>query len=498
MTDAMESLLNKWKPANRVGVFGAVLTGMKICGFRGLVMDSTLEFLSPITVLSGLNGAGKSTVLQLAACGFKAVSGRPVDRQYIKDYFPVTQCDPSPPFSSGAYVEYHYEIPSQAGSGGVAPEKRTVTVRRTNSEWSGYKRQPPKDVKYMGMSFYLPKVEIQDFAFVQGRHVRLDTPVLVPSQVQDHVSRILSTAYAEASFVGVHHKRAKSINLGIVKRCNTDYSENNMGFGEARVLYLVNALETAPDRSFFVVEEPETALHEQAQYLFSQYLIDVVNRKRHQLLITTHSRTVTQAFPNEAQLLALRDDSGARLIPQVSAAYVGAILSSDRRNGLLIAVEDDLAKLLVIEILRSKAPDLLRVVEVYSLGNTDDVGTGVGLLTRAGIRSIGVRDADIGADPSKHLYCLPGHTAPEKELLESATVQQDLRAQYAFDASAFLAIHRNVNHHDWFSAIGTEVRVPEDALRVEVVRSYVGALSLDTCEDLISAIRDELGMSIMR
>ena len=46
-----------------------------------------------------------------------------------------------------------------------------------------------------------------------------------------------------------------------------------MGFGEGRVLYIVDKLESAPQQSLFVLEEPETSLHENAQYELAKYLL---------------------------------------------------------------------------------------------------------------------------------------------------------------------------------------------------------------------------------
>ncbi|MFD0782419.1 AAA family ATPase [Micromonospora azadirachtae] len=128
-----------------------MLTSLEIRGFRG-ISDLTLRMSSPITALSGLNGTGKSTIAQLASCAYR----RPPDRwrYYVKDYFPVSALDPKP-FADDAYVIYSYSGPREAGT-------QQVTVSRAKVEWSGYKRQPERASYYIGLNWFIPKVERRD------------------------------------------------------------------------------------------------------------------------------------------------------------------------------------------------------------------------------------------------------------------------------------------------------------------------------------------------
>lgn len=61
MPDPRVDLTNKFLPANRYANFGPALKSIHIQGFRG-INDLTVDFQYPITAISGLNGAGKSTV----------------------------------------------------------------------------------------------------------------------------------------------------------------------------------------------------------------------------------------------------------------------------------------------------------------------------------------------------------------------------------------------------------------------------------------------------
>jgi len=134
---------------------------MRVCGFRG-ISDLTLGFDFPIMAISGLNGAGKSTIGQLAICGYKKpTTAVNYKRFYVTNFFPASVADPSP-FEGDAQVVYTLDQ--------SAPNyPQEVTVSRTASEWSGYKRQPERFCYYIGFTLYIPKVERRDMSFMAGR-----------------------------------------------------------------------------------------------------------------------------------------------------------------------------------------------------------------------------------------------------------------------------------------------------------------------------------------
>jgi ABC-type enterochelin transport system ATPase subunit len=93
MSDAFSKLKSKYELANRYANFGAVIRRMQVCGFRG-ISNLTIDFDFPITAISGLNGAGKSTIGQLATCGYRMPTGSVnYKRFYVAQLFPVSVAD---------------------------------------------------------------------------------------------------------------------------------------------------------------------------------------------------------------------------------------------------------------------------------------------------------------------------------------------------------------------------------------------------------------------
>lgn len=80
------------------------LSGMTVSGFRG-VQECHVEFNSPVTAISGINGSGKSIFLHLAACSYDDPGTS--KRNSVSSYFPVIP-NVDEPINSEAEVEFFY------------------------------------------------------------------------------------------------------------------------------------------------------------------------------------------------------------------------------------------------------------------------------------------------------------------------------------------------------------------------------------------------------
>ena len=98
--DSVRRLNAKFCAAHRYANFGPIIQSLEVHGFRG-IEGLLLTLRSPITALSGLNGTGKSTIAQLATCGYRHLPSGSRRRYYVKDFFPVSVADPEPFAASG-------------------------------------------------------------------------------------------------------------------------------------------------------------------------------------------------------------------------------------------------------------------------------------------------------------------------------------------------------------------------------------------------------------
>ncbi|WP_329169775.1 AAA family ATPase [Streptomyces decoyicus] len=464
--------------------FGSMLLSMTIHGFRG-VKDLTLSFESPITAIAGLNGTGKSTIVQLATCAFPQPDDHPYYRFYVKHFFPVSVVDPEP-FSSDAQVGYAYAV-----EGAATPQH--LTVSRKAKEWSGYKRQPPRATYYIGFTQFLPKVERRDFSIYGARHLELgEARQLVPETAQ-MVGRILGLPYEQLGFTNVQTGN-RSSELAMATRAGRQYSENHMGFGEGRVVYMVNTLEAAPPKSLIVLEEPETSLHGDAQIRLARYLVDVANRRGHQIILTTHSASILGQLGRKSVVCLRRNPAGEVSATHGLSTYqIDSYLQSENRptTGVTICVEDVFACCLTTEILRRSEPDLLAGCSFLKIGGGQEIPAAVKLLKSAGLRAVGLSDGDMPHDGTGGVMTLPGTRPPEKEVFEHPAVKTYF-AGSAFSLDLGEVLAGVANHHDYAAKIAARLRMEEAAVVHEACRAYSAGHEASDFELILDFLRKNL------
>jgi len=164
------------------------------------------------------------------------------------------------------------------------------------------------------------------------------------------------------------------VNLIAARRAGgVEYSEADMGFGEARLYALVIFVESLPEQSLVLIEEPETALHPSAQFELGKYLVEVAMRRKIQIMITTHSEYLMLALPQRSRIYLKRE--GVRIVPIPGIGVRQAISMMDDLvvPAIHILVEDDVAEAVVVELLRKHSPDFLKTARVVIAGDEDRV-----------------------------------------------------------------------------------------------------------------------------
>lgn len=462
MTDLVPKLVKKYEQPNRYQNFGPVLNQIHIDGFRG-IENLPVDLSFPVMAFSGLNGAGKSTIGQIAICGYKRPSTfQQSKRYYIKDFFPASILDPSP-FKPSARVHFRFQTDTPG-------HQQEVTLARAKKEWTGYKRQPERNCFYVGFSIYIPKVERKDFSIYRSSNLELRDLRQIPEHVQLRVSKILGHDYDDIGFQNVSTKK-KSGELAVASRFGAKYSENNMGFGEGRLLYMVDLLENSPEQSLFVFEEPETSLHGDAQHKFARYLLDVVNRRHHQILISTHSDTILNALPAVARCLIHRDKSGVSSCNLISASRAKTILTGGHHR-LPVLVEDEFAKSILNEIIRIGDSGMLRMLKIHPIGSHNAVKEGLKLMGNLGRVAIGFVDGDTAPSNEHSVYSLPGKTAPEREVFSAEPVINYFESEYGKDISTITTQDPDSDHHDYSTAVADVLSLPEDYVRTLAAKIY--------------------------
>ncbi len=456
---------------------------MDVQGFRG-IDNLRLVFESPITALCGLNGTGKSTLAQLASCAYKRPTTGTLRRYYVKDFFPVSAADPNP-FTANAKVIYAYSMQD-------AGDPQQVTVARACKEWSGYKRQPGRACYYIGFTQFIPKVERRDFSIYGGHLIQLGATRDLTADVARKIAAVLGLSYQNLGFTEVIH-RARTAELAMATRAGRRYSENNMGFGEGRVVYMINTMETAPAQSLFILEEPETSLHGEAQERLARYFVDVAARRGHQIVLTTHSAAILgQLGPDSvAYLRRSASDGQIQVTPGLATYQVDAYLRGDRAPGSrVICTEDTLSHQFAAAIMRRCDRDMLTGCRFVEAGGADQVRQAVRILREGGLKSVGLTDGDMADAGKNGVLALPGGDAPERVIFNDPAVIKFFADDHDLALPELMVTV--ADHHDIAAAVGKRLGLETAVIHALACNAYVADRPIEEFRPCMTFLESEL------
>ncbi len=483
MSDPRNILKSLFDPAHRFPNFGNLLRQVHVEGFRGH-LNTNIAFESPITAFCGLNGSGKSTILQLCATAYRAPSAN-AWHYYIKDFMVVGTLDPNP-FTHDATVEFSFCMPDQK------EQSLTLSRNSTARRWRGYPRRPTRQVLFAGVGLYLPRIEQRDFVIRNAAQLQISSTSSLAPEVRTAICKALGVSYDDirSHNVTVASSAAKVVS---VSRSGVEYSEAHMGYGEGRTQFLIAALESLPEKSLVLIEEPETSLHPSAQYQFGLYLMDVCIRRRHQILLTTHSEPILGSLPSESRIfLTRRTAGGVHPINGLTALEAYSLMTDGAVKALHVLVEDDCAQAALREIVRRIDPGFLGTIGVYAAGSAEMIGSTIRGLRETGLPVVAVRDGDKPAAPTDNIFKLPGSKPPEREILENEAVADFIKTTYGLSLSDFLVGVVGIDHHDWLRRLADRVGQAEPALLAEVARAYARGVPEPEAAALVNLLRSAL------
>lgn len=336
----INSLLEKAQNRN-YHQFLAKLNLKKVRGFA----DEPVSFDFPVTALIGPNGGGKTTVLGAAACAYKSITPR---RFFAK---------------SGKYDEsmQDWSIEYELVDREISPResfRRTATFK--NARWNRDAVERP--VIVFGVSRTVPANERSDLLrCVSGTFEVAESDTVDFSQpLSQAASRILGKDVS--GFRQLKITPHGTVLLTGRTKEGTGYSEFHFGAGESSIIRMLTSIENAGDQSLVLIEEIENGLHPVATVRLVEYLIDAADRKRLQVIFTTHSNDALQPLPSKAIWVATQDRIFQGKLDVRSLLAITGQIDTDA----VIFVEDRFAKIVVEAILRQQK-FALDSVEVHAM-----------------------------------------------------------------------------------------------------------------------------------
>lgn len=388
----IKELLVALKKDFAAGEFDRFIHDATFPNFKKIKPFAKVEFKFPLTVLVGVNGGGKSSILH-------ALWGMPSNHSTSRFWF-ATKIDPISVVTDSKlnvprywYTHYIKQLRQNVQSRKVFPRKverswepsrpsikdgmektpeRTAVNRLFMSEsgerWTAVERETvyintKSESSAFDRFFYhteLTKLtDRQDFFIKRsaklhdamqhnkntvniGRGTFEVQNVDISSAHLKTINRILGKRYKAAKKV-VHDlfDRNKSPSVIFETEAHT-YSESFAGSGELAVVNLVLRVEALSDYGLLLIDEPETSLHPGAQLELIRYLLAKAKTKRIQIVIATHSPTIVDLLPEHALIVLDETLDGTTVNSEATKNTAFHRLGQPDPNKITVVTEDKL------------------------------------------------------------------------------------------------------------------------------------------------------------
>jgi predicted ATPase len=503
------TLIESLRRIRASGGFPKYIEYIRFPYFRSIRPGTQINFEFPVTVFVGKNGGGKSTAL-------KALFGCPKGKS-LGNYWFSTDVDhivtPNP-------KSPHCFIYGYKGNDNTVKEvlKTRIQKKKDPDYWEPSRpiasygmtvlkgqRNPAIEMEVLYMDFRAilsafdkcfyffdpPKSSKQDYLRKRSRYLKKSVaenkpltlygrtnwnsaPVLLSETEVKDASEILGKPYTRIEVVDHRFFSAWGSSV-LLKTGYQDYSEAFAGSGETAAVMLVHKLNDVPEGALVLLDEPEVSLHPGAQKKLIHYILRKSRDRKLQVVISTHSPSIVEALPQESIKVFEEQADGAVIVnenvtPSEAFYSIGHTLS-DKIN---VIVEDELAKMLLEEVMRSKGKGFASQFNVgYFSGGESNIKRNIVLFSNeTNIKRFVVFDGD--QKPS------PGVVDPAA-LTEYQKTSTELRNLIKTQVRQDVSFYQNGG-----AAGGNEEQLIEQMLQyLRFYHSHVAFLPLATPDEIV-------------
>ncbi|MEG4798900.1 AAA family ATPase [Microcoleus sp. LAD1_D1] len=408
-------------------------------------LDITIS--SPFTVLSGANGAGKTTVLRALWAALdpdKALSVIAADLKFTTGATEVelrhneSNCIGKVLFgTAGMEVESRQPVPVQHVDSGA-----TATVHQREF----CKFQNVDEIVNGVGAFQLDEASLAEVRFINSRQYKS--------------LRLYEVDLGEvAPFFEVEYGGER-------------YDSRTMGAGEISALYIWWAVRRAEENSAVLIEEPEAFLSYNAQKNLFRSLVSYAVRKKLIFVVSSHSPAFMNDLPSECLVFLARSTAGVAVISDPPPPVLLKEIGIDPPIKAFVFVEDQMAKIFFRTILEKIDPFLSRQIHIEHRNGDGGVISALTpmLGVTAPVRFVALFDGDLRGK-------IPQDIVPQSSFLPGdRPIEQIFRALVELDTNGFASAVGNPNcsailsslegrdHHDWYNDLARELGLSSDQL----------------------------------
>lgn len=476
----MRRLAAKWKQNSH---WPKRLEWLEISGIRGWT-GHRIEFKFPITAIVGENGSGKSTILQAAAASYRCPGS---DKKiYASRFFPDT------PWDTVTRAEIKSCVHEREDS-------HILSVRKPSDRWRGNPERRERTVYYIDLSRIQPLSARSGYSKLAKATLREGHSQEFEASVISRLSTIMGKSYDTIRMATIENDPNRII--PVIQQGIQPYSGFHQGAGELTATELLaNKFE---QYSLVIIDEIESSLHPRAQRRLVRDLANLSREKDIQFIVSTHSPYVLEELPPEGRIYIVETNAGKSTVTGVSPEFAMSKMDEHDHPECDIYVEDDVAKILLNEIVAYKRPDMMSRLCITPYGAAS-VGISLGIMAyqnRFPRPSVVFLDGDQTRTQGTEI--LPGGDAPERVVFDALSEEGWPHIAERLDRECSLVIdslNRAMtldNHHDWLRSAANPLHVGASHLWQVLCASWIKNIANDSdLNNLILAIEDALEHSL--
>lgn len=433
---------------------------LEVMQFRHIA-QLPISFDHPVTIISGTNKIGKTSLLLLIACSHE--NFKKFDSTTLETNLRNHNWNDVLSFTSyeNITLDYSYKLTWRfgnrshtgegkrlaAGNSWTGLGKRSADVNRTNAKIRD------REVRLIDLERVLPA---RNYSASLFRKVAGGTRDRLPQDVEQAFAYILDLrASTELYRIGSHvYKVAYLIQPG-----TGAYSSYNAASGEEALITILTELFDAPADSLILIDEIEAGFHPTIQRKLADVIQYVSWIHKKQFIITTHSPTLMSAFPQKSRkFIELNAQGQYQVINDCAINVAFSKMDSVSHPLIRLYLEDDLAEFIIKNLIfqrNERTPFFDRLINIIPSGPKDQVKNDYERhkrnleKMRPKIGFAAVFDGDCRAEPAyatydgndaEYVFFLSPDEAPEKFLIRSFV---EINANAALQTS----LEQDDHHH---------------------------------------------------
>lgn len=416
----MASLIDNILQAKNNGGFSSYIDYIRFPSYKNLEPNLKITFDFPLTILVGANGSNKTSILHaLYGCPHGYSTGdywfsTPLDIIIEEDASGKNNCHIHAytiPRTNDTVEVLKTRIKKNKNPDYWEPSRPvqkygmivTMPTMQTNhGEYRSQTRWNPikKNVLYLNFRemlcaydkyFYFGDLKTrktiktkQDYIRYRSRYLReiadknltsyklrgkerLKGNITLEKDAIDCISHIIGKKYLSIRILKHLFFEETEGSTVLLTLPGQEYSEAFAGSGESAIVIAVSRIMEAEEGSLILLDEPETSLHPGAQTRFRDFLLKQMLCKKHQVVISTHSREFVEGLPHNAlKVLFAKDEQRISIKNETNPEEAFKHIGSNSQTNLKIIVEDKLAENILehVIVISENLKNLSDIIEI--------------------------------------------------------------------------------------------------------------------------------------